>query len=483
MLLLALAIGAYAVLITAVNNYQVSLVLFAVSAAAGLLFWRGASQLFLVLLALSVSFSARFRFGGAVFHPGAEASLAPLDFALAGLLVLWLIQVCTTKRKLVLRPTFLEKAMLLFVAAHVVSVAVAPDRGLALLEVARLVKMFLLVLVLKHYIKTRQQLALVIGVLFSAVLLQGVLAVSQALFGSSLGLGFLGERQEFWLLERGGAVFGRAGGTLGHANVLANFFEFLLPLALALYLSPLRGWLRWMALGALATGTVGLFLTFSRAGWGAILLGFAMVVLVTAALLPKERRRIWTAVLLGLPLVTVFLFFFWNQISQRLVLYGQSSWVVRIGTYQVAWRMIRENSLWGVGANNYLLVAETYLGAMPAVFARLPAHNTLLLILAEVGLLGLVTFLLLLGSILGHLRRHIQPYVYLVTPVTLGVVGGILTFLFHDMFQWLFRYDPVHTLFWFMVGILVAVDRMAPEEQGLAAGKETTTCQRGNRTP
>jgi putative inorganic carbon (HCO3(-)) transporter len=478
--LLAILAGAYAVGALSIDDFKVSLVLLAAPLTVGVLLVKEAPRLLLALLVLCLSFSARFRFGNAEFYPGAEASLAALDFPLLGLLFLWLVELCLSKRRSRVRITTMAVAFLLYAIAHVPSLVLAPDPGLALLELIRLFKMAILILVIVHYVQSRTNLAIVLGTLFASAILQGVLAAGQWLSGSTLGLGFLGERETFWVIASGTTSFGRAGGTLGHANALAIFFEMVVPLALAIYLSRTRGWLRLLSLGALGAGSVGLVLTFSRAGWGALVIGLACVVLMTFFVPGRQRRMALRYAPLVLAFVAILGFAFRDAILERLALYGSSSWLVRTGTYQVGWNMIESNPIWGVGANNYLVVSTDYLPMdMASVFASTPVHNILLLTTAEMGLVGLVAFLLVILSIARRVRNLVRANIHPFSPIAIGIGAGIAAFLAHAMLDWLFRYDPIYTLFWFNVGLLIATGNIALKESRTQrnAARKNASCE------
>ena len=461
-ILLGLAIGFYATFSQSVGDSRVALVLLAVPVSIGLLMSKDSPRILFTFLILGLAFSARFRFGGAAFHPGgAEASLAPLDFPLFGLVFLLLAQLAITGQRLSFRFTLVEKALILFILIQALSLVIASDQKLAMLELLRLIKMGIIVLVVKFYVRSEKDLKYLVGVLLFVIILQGFIAISQSIFRTSLGLGFLGERESYWTLSRGSFAFGRAGGTLGHANALANFLELLLPLALAVYLSSIRGWLRYLAIAALCLGLIGLFLTFSRAGWGAILIGILVVVTTMTRFQAKRRGRVLLFMLLIVMLVVILGLTFQEAILQRLNLYGRSSWVIRIESYELAWQMIKENLWWGVGANNYLAASTDYLQSTRAPALAI-VHNYFLLVIAETGLLGLLTLLLVLYGTRRQARRLMKTEGVVVPVVSVGLWAGLVAVLAHSMFDWLLRYDPIYTLFWFSVALLIAIGQIPP---------------------
>lgn len=461
-LLFGIVIGVYPAIVMATGDLKISLVLLAIPVVAGLLGVKDSPRFLLILLVLSLSLSVRFRpLTGGEFHPGgAEASIAPLDFPLVGLLLLWIAQASIEARKPRLRLTWVDVCFLLFLGAHVLSLLAASDRGSGLLEVARLMKMGLLMLLVRHYVQTRQALKLVLGVVVIAVILQGALAVVQSVSARSLGLGFLGEREEFWVMSRAGFTFGRAGGTMGHANSLANFFEIWTPVALAVWLSRVRSHIRMLAAVAAGAGLAGVFLTFSRAGWVAIIVAIVATIVATGRARAVRPQHIVVVLLVLLLLLCVFAMGAKDLVIGRLTEFRSTSLQIRLATFETALRMLAANPSIGVGANNYLNVSDLYAERSPWVGLRISqalVHNIALLTGAEMGLVGVVSFVLLIAAILWQAIRILRCEDVFLSPVAGGLMAGIIALLAHGMWDWLFRYDPIYTLFWFNVGLLVAI--------------------------
>jgi putative inorganic carbon (HCO3(-)) transporter len=157
----------------------------------------------------------------------------------------------------------------------------------------------------------------------------------------------------------------------------------------------------------------------------------------------------------------VFTFLSWGIISQRVSVFGSSSWFVRTGSFQVAAEMIKRNPWLGVGANNYLAVAPQYVPfGVSKVFGDLIAHNLFYLVTAETGLVGLLVFLIVLWAIMAEGQKVARADDRLLSVIAIGTLGGIWALLAHGMFDWLFRYDPINTIFWFQVGLLIAIQNV-----------------------
>src|SRR5699024_9235475 len=80
----------------------------------------------------------------------------------------------------------------------------------------------------------------------------------------------------------------------------------------------------------------------------------------------------------------------------------------RLAVWQTVLGMVREAPAFGIGLGNAVGEFERYrdrlgIASLPAD-ARLSAHNTFLLIAAELGLLGLVAWLLMMATVLHGIR-------------------------------------------------------------------------------
>jgi O-antigen ligase len=465
-LALATFAGIYAVAIGALDNRKLTLILLLLPAFGAVMTLKGAPKILFILLVISLSFSARFRLLGNEFHQGgAELAIAPIDFPLFALVSLGLVR--AVKRQRIAKPHLetLFGPFVFFLVVHLLTIVPAYDRSLALLEFLRLLKMGLLVLVVSCYVDSWRKVAFVIRLLLLIVIIQGALAIFQAVFHTSLGLGFLGEH-EYWTISVGNVAIGRAGGTLGHANVLANFFEVLTPIGLTLLFSGRKGQIRLLAGGAVLLGIIGTFLTFSRAGWASLALGLAIVVFY-------YRRRLWLA-----RMIPVFLFMgvitgalglvFRDAILARFTIFWAGSRLVRSVTAQTALNVLQSHPILGVGANNYLQVSDVYV-ELPSTsgLSQLAAgvsHNIVLLYGAELGLLGIASLILLLLSVVRIACQVTRLGDLMWTSLSVGILAGIVALIAHGMWDWLFRYDPVFTLFWFNVGLLVAIRNLALKE-------------------
>ncbi len=123
----------------------------------------------------------------------------------------------------------------------------------------------------------------------------------------------------------------------------------------------------------------------------------------------------------------------------------------RIRLWKESFRMIKDYPLTGCGLNNYSVVGRNY---KSFDYGGTYPHNSYLQKTAEIGIFGLLAFLFVLFSFFKigilHLSKHKN---YLV----LGLLAGILAFLVQAFFDTHFYTLQLVVLFWYMVGLTVAV--------------------------
>jgi O-antigen ligase len=308
-------------------------------------------------------------------------------------------------------------------------------------------------------IRTKRDLRIVLAALVVSVWVQGVIATGQHLTQSSLGLEFFGAGAKIEF-SQGFTALTRVGGTIGHPNALARFFDLLLPLTFSLLFCPLRWRTRFLLATAFGIGMLGLALTLSRSGLvatgaGCFLIFFLWLLRRFGAL------RALLAWVLTIVLLLVLVFSTSSQLQTRFFKDDYQAAYGRIPLMRVALNMIRDHFFFGVGLNNYNEVAPNYDNTPQRITSswNVPVHNLFLYIAAQTGLVGLLFYLLFLLAILRSLwpaRRASDP---LVAWGGLGIAVGMAAFLAHGQVE----FDSLtrHSLFWFVSGVAVSLGRLA----------------------
>ena len=375
------------------------------------------------------------------------------------------------------RAVMLGGALLLLAAGA--SLVVAPSLPLALYGFARLLFGAFFALGLAAAISGKHvPTAFFFGSLAVSGVFQALLAFLQFKAQGSVGLSLLGEPLlgpriggAAKIIVEGGALL-RGYGTLPHPNVLAAFL-------LVAFLALSCFWLRrpgikkiWHGGAPLRSDIVlgvtffvlatGMALTFSRAGW--LVAACATALLAVGAFFLKEYRiqavRYVVLVVAMLMLLTSMLG--WAIFPRATLSRGEPAVAYRLRYNDLGVELVKRNPL-GVGIGNQVLYAvlrgRYFDLGMKERWQWQPVHNIYLLTAAEIGLLGALGFVVMLGAALWYgvsrfLYRGAERLEVVVATTTLL---ALLALGFADHYLWTLQSGRL--LLWSVLGILVGLVR------------------------
>jgi len=236
-----------------------------------------------------------------------------------------------------------------------------------------------------------------------------------------------------------------------------NFSAYLVPILLlvtSLVFSPqLKKQFRFILFFLWSLLGVCLIFTFTRSAWLGFLIGLVLMLFLS--------RKIKIAI----PLICVFIIILISipALRQRLTYTFQPGGdEARLALSYSALEMIKENPLLGKGLGTFMDHFPKY----PASKALIKhggyyAHNCFLQIWAEIGLFGLLSFLLFIGAVL---YKGIRIFWGNQLPgqsqaVLLGLICAIFGFLVHSFFDTQLYSLQLSALFWFLLGITASFAR------------------------
>lgn len=383
--------------------------------------------------------------------------------ALAALLALAWLARGVRQRRLNLRGGALVGALTCMAALALFSVTYAEDRGSAVKEALKWLELLLVLLAVTDLVSDARAARWVIG----AALLAGAAEAAYGAFQFATGSG-----PAFFEID--GAL--RAYGNFDQPNPFAGYLALLLPLAVLMATcteNPLG--FRVLALVSGLTILGGIGLSQSRGAW----LGVAVTTGVLLLVWSRQTRRLLVPIvgvgLAGSALAVSGLLpaSLLDRVSQSIAYFGvfdvrtvdltseNFSVVERMAHWQAGWYMFLDHPWLGVGAGNY---AEAYPNYYVSTWLD-PlghAHNYYLNMLAELGVLGglvlLVTLTLIFRQLGGPLLQARNPAFW--RAVLGGVIGGMVVFCVHDLFDNLFVHG-VNVQIGIMLGLgLIALDRL-----------------------
>jgi len=399
------------------------------------------------------------------------------EVLLALMIASWLVRMLAFGRVSFGKPP-LVLPLLWFVAAGLLSLLGATSLSLSVVEIVKWVEILAIYLFVAHHLEGRGSQILVLALILAGSA-EALLGVYQFLFQ----VGPPG----FVLFGR----FMRASGTFGQPNPFGGYLGLTLPLALGVAMTNWNSWRlgeqesRWQRLiywivALVGAGLMGLamIMSWSRGAW----LGFAgafVVMSVARGWRWVAKLLLIAAVALSLLIATDLLHLIPSSIFQRLgdlTVYLQGvdlrsveitdeNWAVmeRLAHWQAASDMLESHPWTGVGMGNYALVYPEYaLSRWQDPLGH--AHNYYLHVGAEAGLVGLLSYVMLVVAWLWYAWKGAVRTSGYWQGVALGVLGVLTHLTVHNLFDNLY----VHGMYiqvGMMLGLLcVAVRRAATLE-------------------
>jgi hypothetical protein len=401
-----------------------------------------------------------------VFVP--EIRLSDLPFL--ALLVLWANDLRLKKTRLhVLGISWLAFGFLGWAA---LSLAWAPSRYLAALELLRQCKFFLVALYAANAVESKGTLKRMWLILLLVVLVQGGTTIFRftfdyygSFFGDLFGRTEVPDAEKVLIDPYGEGGLGglrNSFGTTMSGGTTSQLLLLVLPLAaFACTRNPVFR-RRFACALVFAAGGLGLVLTFSRSSMigclAALTLGVWFAVrrsYISRTLAPLLCLGLLALLASGAPMVGDY---FTRQ---------SANVTVRFEQYETAMSMIRANPLLGVGLNNSVVDARRYgefsyslIDVRNRVYET-PIHSFYLTLLVEVGVVGFLLYMSMfvwVGWKAWRLARHSADpeAAFSALVLVLGLIGlgvGVLTNALFD--------DGVETLVYFYAGVILSLERRA----------------------
>ena len=284
--------------------------------------------------------------------------------------------------------------------------------------------------------------------------------------------------------------------TIGNTNFVAEYYNVVFPLSVAVLIVTRNGWAKMAALIAVFLMTCHLIVLRSRGGWlGLIVMGAVF----GGALLFRHienRRRVFDALVVGAlviglttPVLKAFastvpagegqnlgglVGTYWDGVvsrSEDALRVQDDSSLQRVLLWEDTLRMVFDRPFVGVGVGNFEVNIARYLSRESlAVKARMEdesdralmifkAHNEYLETWSETGIVGLLIFMFLIAQILLACFRLIVEYFRgEQDELSVGLTAAVAATLVHAFFSTNFQNPASSVHFWVVVGLIWSIN-------------------------
>lgn len=335
---------------------------------------------------------------------------------------------------------------LVYFGAILVSTLGALNKLYAFYEIVLVAQALLVFFYLLHWITSRERLLFTVEVLMAGIVFQSLIVIWLNV-GGSAGL--------FKSLLRGNAFEGRVAGTLGHPNSLGSYLTYLLPSCLGVLAMTTSRQRQVLAGTALVFGMAALVMTGSRGAWVGSALAFGLLVLVGVRQRWLSRNLMWVIVG-GVLLIAAVA---GGRIISRVDGFSDSTALARLPLNQLALEVISDQPLFGVGANNFAESMQSYLTVDYSRAWIATVHNKYLLVMAETGGVGLLTFLWFLAATLRAGWLSPPRGDSDLRPLMLSLAAGVSGAMVHMMVAIYHARIHIHLL-WIVAALILAARRI-----------------------
>lgn len=248
-------------------------------------------------------------------------------------------------------------------------------------------------------------------------------------------------------------------GTLGHQNLLGLATHFALLLSLAAMLAGDR---RWLPKIGVVGGVIAVILTGSRATTG--LAGAGASVLIILSLLRYRTAFKMRVAGIGVALILAGAPIAYLTLENRFSNAPLANSYDERAAFERAARAMWSDHPMGIGANQYVVIANTRGYSEKAGVVWTPTsrsanvHNTYLLMGAETGYFGLITYVMILltGTMAAMRSAWARPRTF-NGEISLGAAVTLITVALHCFYEWVFVTWIIQYLFAITLGIAAGI--------------------------
>lgn len=399
-----------------------------------------------------------FQLGTHLYYHEADAlsgalagfSISATTFALFGLYLSWFLRTLESRSHKFSSPTILNQPLLVYLGFASLSLIVARDIRLSCFELFLLLQMYLVFFYVANFVRSREDVLFVVFCLLVGCLTESLLMI--ALRFGSVPSGLWGP-VHIRVDTQVNGEFTRVGGTVGSPNEAGAYLSLMLSLAVGVLFTDAGRKYKWLAASVLAFGSAALIFTFSRGAW----ISLATAIILFCVSLWRRNGSSLKAPVAFLAILFLIYLSFHSAVEARLLADDNGSAESRIPLMNLAFRIIADNPVFGVGSNNFSATMDGYLTSEFRRGFLYTVHNKYLLVWAEIGFAGLLAYL---AFLFGAVRKGWASWKQndrLLSTLALGFTTAIIGNMVHQSVD-IFHDRSVTQLLWLVAGLLFAMN-------------------------
>ena len=294
--------------------------------------------------------------------------------------------------------------------------------------------------------------------LYVALLCISLYAIIQNVFG------LVAVNESFTDVAANKGVPGRVYATLDNPINLSEFILLFMPLGAAFAAGAKKPWLRVLLALGLAFPALAMLMTYARGGWIAILLAAGVFTFFcNKRLIPA----LFVLILLAIPFLP-------GSVMTRLATMANSkdsSALHRLQIWQGVARLLRDDHRFftgiGLGPECFRLIYPSY-SMYTAKYGAYHTQMHYLELVLELGVMGLVSFLYLMGKTLGRAGAGIRGGSREIRLILTACISSVAALALVGFIEYIWFYQRVMFAFFIYLGILLAAAGCARDQAAAA---------------
>ncbi len=401
-------------------------------------------------------------------HIGGPAGyiISFFDIILIFLYLMWFVEsIKNKKNEINLLPRISIPAFLLILCA-ILSFIPSNYPNYSFFGLIEVLKMYFAFFYLANNLKNKSDILFLLSIFILSLLFEGLLGWAQHRYD-----------EPFFPTALGGPswIDSRVKGTWVSYNDFAWYLTFFLPLSMSMLFSKIKPTYKIVCFFALSAGSASLIWTKSRASWISFVVAALFVVLLVLPKINTKKALVKTFLaIIGILILILPLYpRLYNKMYWRFAGPDRGSAASRIPQFKIAYNIIKDNPILGVGLNTYSErmweYDDTEIGL--GEITRHPVHNIFLHIAAEIGIFGLMAFLWLMASIFYSGLKYVFLNQDVMAYFIIGLLAGLLAHLVHGLVDTESIGGKLFMFMWVFAGIILAITKIKTDEESYSVNR------------